>query len=172
MQGVVHSMDETYEARASSVPRARTKLAEFAGAAGATPHQVDAVRLAVSEALTNAVVHAYREEPGSIYVNAAVLSGELSILISDDGCGLEPRADRPGLGLGLGLISRLSDDFAIVSRSSGGTEVRIRFNLEPPMEEDGSGPRAGARRSRGGTARRSRLTSSMSLASTSAPPAW
>jgi hypothetical protein len=57
------------------------------------------------------------------------VSGELWILISDDGCGLQPRADRPGLGLGLGLISQLSDDCAIVSRASGGTEVRIRFNL-------------------------------------------
>src|SRR6202043_2175521 len=97
--------------------------------AGATASQVDAVRLAASEALTNAVVHAYRDEPGGIHVNAAVVASELWILISDDGCGLQPRGDRPGLGLGLGLISQVSDDFAIVSRASGGTEVRIRFNL-------------------------------------------
>jgi anti-sigma regulatory factor (Ser/Thr protein kinase) len=79
--------------------------------------------------MTNSVLHAYRGSPGLIYVNAAVASGELWILISDDGCGLEPRADRPGLGLGLGLISQVTDDFAVVSRATGGTEVRIRFNL-------------------------------------------
>lgn len=87
------------------------------------------MRLAASEAMTNSVVHAYGGGPGLIYVNATVASGELWILISDDGCGLRPRADPPGLGLGLGLISEVSDDFAIVSRATGGTEVRIRFNL-------------------------------------------
>jgi anti-sigma regulatory factor (Ser/Thr protein kinase) len=88
--------------------------------------------------VTNAVVHAYRGGPGGIHVNTAVVSSELWILISDDGCGLEPGANRPGLGLGLGLISQVSDDFAIVSRASGGTEVRIRFNL------DGAEPRSPA----------------------------
>ena len=97
------------------------------------------MRLAVSEAMTNSVLHAYRGEPGQIHVNAAIVSGELWILVSDDGCGLEPRADRPGLGLGLGLISQVSDDFAIVSRASGGTEVRIRFNI---ARSRGPGPHA------------------------------
>jgi serine/threonine-protein kinase RsbW len=129
MQSVGRNLNETYAATPESVAVARTRLADFAAAAGATADQVDAVRLATSEAITNAVVHAYRGDPGLIYVNAALVSGELWILISDDGCGLEPRADRPGLGLGLGLISQLGDDFAIVSRASGGTEVRIRFNI-------------------------------------------
>jgi serine/threonine-protein kinase RsbW len=129
MQSVVQNLNETYPATADSVTAARSRVADFAVAAGAMPTQVDAVRLAASEAMTNAVLHAYRDEPGSIYVNAAVVAGELWILISDDGCGLEPRPDRPGLGLGLGLISQVADDFAIVSRASGGTEVRMRFNV-------------------------------------------
>src|ERR1700743_71392 len=129
MHSVAGNINETYEASPGSVSEARSKLVDFAATVGATPSQVDAVRLAASEAMTNSVLHAYRGGPGRIYVNAAVASGELWILISDDGCGLQPRADRPGLGLGLGLISEVSDDFAIVSRASGGTEVRIRFNL-------------------------------------------
>lgn len=130
MQSVVRNLHETYEATPGSVAEARSKLADFAATVGATPSQTDAVRLAASEAMTNSVLHAYRGSPGLIYVNAAVASGELWILISDDGCGLEPRADRPGLGLGLRLISQVSDDFAVVSRATGGTEVRIRFNLD------------------------------------------
>ena len=89
------------------------------------------MRLVASEAMTNSVLHAYRGEAGSIYLNAAVVSGELWVLIADDGGGLKPRADRPGLGLGLGLMSQVSDDFTIASRASGGTEVRIRFSLAP-----------------------------------------
>ncbi|MGA9856587.1 MAG: ATP-binding protein [Solirubrobacteraceae bacterium] len=137
MQNVARNLNETYAATADSVARARSVLSEFAAAAGATPEQVDGVRLAVSEAMTNSVLHAYRGEPGQVHVNAAIVSGELWILVSDDGCGLEPRADRPGLGLGLGLIAQVSDDFAIVSRASGGTEVRIRFNIaNAPADPD------------------------------------
>ncbi|MGI8507357.1 MAG: ATP-binding protein [Solirubrobacteraceae bacterium] len=116
-------------AEPSSVPSARRALSDFAAVAGAEPHRVEAVRLASSEALTNAVLHAYRGEPGSVYVTAAVVADELWVLIADDGCGLEPRADRPGLGLGLGLIAQISDELAIVPRAGGGTEVRMRFNL-------------------------------------------
>lgn len=136
MQSVVHNLDQSYEATPDSVARARSMLGEFAATAGATAEQVDGVRLAVSEAMTNCVLHAYRGEPGEIHVNAAVVGDELWILVSDDGCGLEPRADRPGLGLGLGLMSQVSDDVAIVSRASGGTEVRIRFSLPDGTSED------------------------------------
>jgi anti-sigma regulatory factor (Ser/Thr protein kinase) len=129
MQSVAQNLTETYESTPDSIADARGRLAEFASVAGATTSQVDSVRLAASEAMTNCVLHAYREEPGPIRVNAAVVSGELWIVISDDGLGLAPRADRPGLGLGLGLISQVCDDFAIESRASGGTEVRIRFSL-------------------------------------------
>ena len=62
---------------------------------------------------------------------------ELWLLVADDGDGLQPETDRPGLGLGLGLISQVCDEMAIVARSSGGTEVRIRFDLVPPESIDG-----------------------------------
>jgi anti-sigma regulatory factor (Ser/Thr protein kinase) len=119
----------TYWAEPETVPRARRAVTDFARTAGADPRQLDAVRLASSEAITNAVTHAYREQAGRVYVSAAMAEGELWILIADDGCGLEPRTDRPGLGLGLGLISQVSDDLAIVPRSGGGIEVRMRFNI-------------------------------------------
>jgi serine/threonine-protein kinase RsbW/stage II sporulation protein AB (anti-sigma F factor) len=84
----------------------------------------------VSEAVTNAVIHAYREgEPGRFHVTAAVAGDELWVLIGDDGRGLRAWNDRGGLGIGLSLISGLSDDFSIVTRASGGTEVQMRFDL-------------------------------------------
>jgi len=129
MQSVTHRFGVTYRARPESVGEARAALADFARQAGATPEQVDGVRLAVSEAVTNAVLHAYRGAPGAIQVTAAIAGAELWILVADDGGGMQPRAERPGLGLGLGLISQVCDDMAIVSRSGGGVEVRILFKL-------------------------------------------
>jgi serine/threonine-protein kinase RsbW len=134
MQSVTQGLSVTYEAKPSSVARARSALAEFASSAGASDTQLDAVRLAVSEAVTNAVLHAYRGVPGQIQVTAALAGRELWILVSDEGGGLQPRADHPGLGLGLGLISQVCDDMAIVPRSAGGTEVQILFKLADSSE--------------------------------------
>jgi serine/threonine-protein kinase RsbW/stage II sporulation protein AB (anti-sigma F factor) len=129
MQSVGQSFSKDYAAQPASVARARHAMSDFAAAAGAQPRQVEAIALATSEAFTNAVVHAYRDRPGRIHVTAALVEQEIWVLIADDGCGLEPRSDRPGLGLGLGLIAQLSDHLAIVPRAGGGTEVRMRFNL-------------------------------------------
>ncbi len=121
---------ESYPAVPASVPLAREELVEFAAAAGASEEQLDAVTLAASEALTNVVVHAYPARlPGRIHVTAALTSSELWVLVADDGRGFRARGDSPGLGIGLALIAQVSDDFAIVKRSSGGTELRMRFSL-------------------------------------------
>ncbi|HWE08315.1 MAG TPA: ATP-binding protein [Solirubrobacteraceae bacterium] len=159
----MRNLNETFESTPGSVVEARARVAEFAAGAGATASQIDGVRLAVSEAMTNAVVHAYRGKPGGIHVNAAVASSELWILISDDGCGLQPTADRPGLGLGLGLISQVSDDLAIASRASGGTEVRILFNLAN-ADSRSSAVEPQTHRGASGNVRQSGFTPSMSAA--------
>lgn len=142
----------TYRAEPDSVSSARRALGDFALQAGAEPDQVDAIRLASSEALTNAVRHAYTDVPGSVYVTAAVALDEIWVLVADDGCGLEPRTGRPGLGLGLGLIAQVSDHLAVVPRASGGTEVRMRFNLLRDDPARSGGKPTQNRRERGGGA--------------------
>jgi anti-sigma regulatory factor (Ser/Thr protein kinase) len=123
----------SYPARAESVGKARAAVAAFASRSGAAPATVEAVRLAVSEAATNVVVHAYRdlETPGEIDVAAAQAAGELWVIIADNGSGLHPRPDSPGLGLGLGLIAQVSDGLDLVHRAAGGLELRMRFVLAP-----------------------------------------
>lgn len=120
---------ESYPAVAGSVPRARDALVALARAAGANQEKLDAVRLAASEALTNAVLHAYAGGPGEVHVTAAANDGELWMLIADDGSGLTARTTKPGLGMGLALIACVTDYFAVVKRSGGGTEVRMRFAI-------------------------------------------
>lgn len=129
MRSVARNISESFPAVPDSVGRARHLLADFARAAGASERKIEDIRLASSEALTNAVLHGYRGEEGDLHVTAALVSNDLWVLIADDGCGLEPQAERPGLGLGLGLIAQLSDHLAIAPRSGGGTEVRMRFTL-------------------------------------------
>jgi len=139
----VASLNERYPAVPDSVPRARRELSAFAIAAGATGEQLEGIRLVVSEAVSNAVLHAYDEELGEIQVTAAVLPGELWILIADEGGGLRAeRSENRGLGLGLGWMAQFSDGLTLLTRSSGGLEVRLRFDLfEATGEADASGPR-------------------------------
>ncbi len=149
MSVVGKTLNESYPAVAASVPAARRAISQLAAEAGAPPEQVEAVRLAASEAITNAVRHAYRRGQGMVHVTAALASDELWVLVSDDGCGMQVRSDSPGLGLGLGLISQESDDFTILRRASGGTEVRMRFDLvdaELRSEDQGRGSEASAAR--------------------------
>lgn len=126
---LLEGLNLSYASVPASVPLARSVLVEFAGAAGATATQVEAVRWAASEALTNVVLHAYGDSPGEIYVTAAVTGGQLWLLIADDGRGLDASSDSPGLGLGLGLIARMTDDLVIAKRASGGAELRMGFKL-------------------------------------------
>lgn len=92
---------------------------------------VAAVELAVSEAVTNAVLHAYRDRNGPSTegrVNVRVTAdGEgVWVLVADDGVGMAPRDDSPGLGVGLTIIATLSDQLLIVQGETG-TRVHMRF---------------------------------------------
>ncbi len=141
MSAVRHQTDaltHAYPAVPDSIPAARHALVAFAQDAGVDTEQVDALRLAASEAVTNVVRHAYGGQGGVIHVTAAIAGEELWVLIGDDGNGFDAGSDTPGLGMGLALIASVSEYFAVVKRSGGGTEVRLRFRVgdrdadEPP----------------------------------------
>jgi stage II sporulation protein AB (anti-sigma F factor) len=130
MQSATSTYARRYQADPESVGRARAELARFASHAGASPTLVDGVRLAVSEAVTNAVQHAYPLDAGEIRVRALAGDDVLEVVVSDDGCGVH--RDGPnerGLGFGLALICEVSDQMTLAPRSDGGTDVRMRFSL-------------------------------------------
>ncbi len=129
-----------YPAQPDSVAALRAAVVDFAARQGASAATIDAVRLAVSEAATNVVVHAYRDaaHPGDIEVEASLAGGELWVMVADAGTGLRARRDSPGLGLGLGLIAGVADGIDLVHRAAGGLELRMRFALDPAG--DGSPP--------------------------------
>ncbi|HWF71813.1 MAG TPA: ATP-binding protein [Solirubrobacteraceae bacterium] len=129
MGELLPSLSESYPAVPASLRRARRAVTALAIESGATPEQVDAVRLAASEALANVVVHAYGDRPGEIHLTAAVAGNELWLLVADDGDGLSGGGGKSGLGLGLTLIAQACEELTIVKRSGGGTELRMRFRV-------------------------------------------
>ena len=88
------------------------------------------IALVVSEALTNATVHAYVGLPlGPVALAATVADGSLHVSVADEGLGMVPRADCPGAGMGVGLMGHLADGLKITSPGGLGTEVCVRFAL-------------------------------------------
>jgi anti-sigma regulatory factor (Ser/Thr protein kinase) len=104
------------------------------------PVDVAAVELALSEAVTNAVVHAYRDRVGEgandrFEVRVRLEPEGVWVVVADDGMGMSARDDSPGLGLGLRLIRTLADQLLIVQAETG-TRVHMGFRFTP----DGRGP--------------------------------
>lgn len=145
------TFSESYAAVPEAVADARNALTAFAREAGADSERLEAVRLAASEAVTNAVMHAYTKgQQGTVQVSASYLESELWLFVADAGNGLRPRSDSPGLGLGLALIAQLADEFQILSRGSGGTELRLRFKLAARKRRaERSSNHSGGRQDRG-----------------------
>jgi anti-sigma regulatory factor (Ser/Thr protein kinase) len=108
---------------------------------------IAAVDLAVTEAVTNVVVHAYRhrapaDEPGRVRVGVAIESDAAWVVVADDGIGMAPRTDSPGLGMGLPVIAGVCDALEIEQRHDG-TRIHMRFVVDADAcgaETEGWGP--------------------------------
>jgi len=88
------------------------------------------IRLAVTEACTNVVVHAYPDgSEGPLEVLATLAGEELTVVVRDEGEGITPRPDSPGLGLGLPLIASLAEKVQLGHDAQKRTEVRMTFSL-------------------------------------------
>jgi anti-sigma regulatory factor (Ser/Thr protein kinase) len=93
------------------------------------------IKLAVTEACTNVVMHAYEDDArGSLEVDASFDETRLTVVIRDRGRGIVPRPDSPGLGLGLPLIATLAESLELGSDDGDHTEVRMTFRLDEGAE--------------------------------------
>lgn len=129
-------------ARPEEIAPLRTAVSQLAVELGASESVSHAVRLAVSEAITNVVVHAYAGgAPGEVTVDAW-LDGDdhFTVRVLDEGHGLVAHAESPGLGLGIGLMAQMADDFRIVNREgTPGTTVLLRFLLKARGQQPDEG---------------------------------
>ncbi len=112
-------------ARPGNVAHLRRRAAAFAGANGADPDLVYAVRTAVGEAVGNVVRHAYPAGPGSVALEMDVEGGELEVVVADEGIGFA--APDPSEGIGLALMRGSCAELDVRDRPTGGVEVWMRF---------------------------------------------
>src|SRR3954454_11222241 len=120
----------TLPARAENVAVVRHAFGGLGDALDVPDHALADVKLAVTEACTNVVVHAYPESEGPMAISAGVQNGHLTVVVSDSGRGILPRPDSPGLGLGLPLIATLATSLELGTNDADETEVRMTFELD------------------------------------------
>jgi anti-sigma regulatory factor (Ser/Thr protein kinase) len=140
----IPNMELALPARAENVAIVRHAFGALGEALAIEEEVVSDIRLAVTEACTNVVVHAYPDDrEGSLEVLATLGDDELTVCVLDEGPGIVPRPDSPGLGLGLPLIASLTEGMQLGHGEDGRTEVRMTFSLsnaaaraEPTEPED------------------------------------
>jgi anti-sigma regulatory factor (Ser/Thr protein kinase) len=119
---------------AAEVGELRRAVTRYVAGQSVGDPPISDVRLAVSEAVSNAVIHGYTDtEPGTVTVLVAVdaAAALLTVTVTDDGSGMHPRPDSPGLGLGLPLITTVARTAKISAGPGGlGTRVRMTFGLD------------------------------------------
>jgi len=125
----------TLQARAENVAVVRHALGGLGEALALHPQTLSDVKLAVTEACTNVVVHAYGDGEGPMEIAASVDGDALRVTVRDEGMGIVPRPDSPGLGLGLPLIATLTESLELGKAPDDRTEVTMVFRLEQvPVE--------------------------------------
>jgi serine/threonine-protein kinase RsbW/stage II sporulation protein AB (anti-sigma F factor) len=124
-------LNESRPAVPGSIATLRRAVVAFAADAGADDLQQENIGLAMSEAVSNSVIHAYpADSVGLVTVQAWAAGGRIVVLVCDDGCGMIPRHDSPGLGLGLPIIARVAERVEIENPAPrSGVRLRMTFPL-------------------------------------------
>jgi anti-sigma regulatory factor (Ser/Thr protein kinase) len=117
----------TLPARPENVAVVRHVLGALAEALGLPVAVTDDMRLAVTEACTNVVRHAYGDADGTIDVVVRPKGDALQVIVADTGRGLGPSPDTAGPGLGLPLIAALTDSLEIERGRSTGSRLVMWF---------------------------------------------
>lgn len=130
MEPVTVLLPTTYPAVARSVGEIRDRLAAIAGVLGAREELLESIRVAASEAASNAVEHAY----GQIHVAAAILDRSFVIEIAGGGQGFGDSPHKNGLGRGLAVMLACAEQLTFEKGPSGGVRLRLHFDVQTPAE--------------------------------------
>jgi len=123
----------TVPAVPENVAVVRHVLGAFAESMRLPDELIEDLRLAVTEACTNVVRHAYPAgEPGAVEISIEPREDRVRIVVADTGRGIGTSADTSGPGLGLPLIAAIADSIDLQSAPGGGSRVAMVFGRRDP----------------------------------------
>ena len=120
-------LELTVAATSENVPLLRHATRAYLEDLGLDEPTLNDALLAVTEACSNVVRHAYQDGEGKMTLSGSVADHHVSLIVGDGGRGFTPRIDSPGLGIGIPLISALAESVEIRASDAGGTEVAMTF---------------------------------------------
>ena len=132
-------LDEELPAEPTRLAGLRRRVQAWAEQHALAGDTVQDLQLALGEAVSNSIEHAYRGRPGGAVRVRLEIDGDGSVagLVRDTGQWREAPVDRGFRGRGLSVIGELADDVVVDHPADGGTEVRFRLRLQP---RDGVSP--------------------------------
>ncbi|HHT48901.1 MAG TPA: anti-sigma F factor [Firmicutes bacterium] len=132
-----------------NVSLSRVIVASFAAQLDFTLNELEEIRVATSEAVSNCVIHAYREYDGEIQLELKIHDGNLLIKVIDEGCGIQDlnlaktpaySTDPERMGLGLVFMDSFMDEMTIESQLNQGTQVLMVKKPERSKNSDDDQP--------------------------------
>ena len=141
MNNLNNEMKLEFLSKSSNEAFARITVAAFAAQLDPTIEELADIKTAVSEAVTNAIIHGYEEKKGMVKINCQIINQELSIEISDNGQGIEnidlakqplfttkPNLERSGMGFT--IMESFMDEVEIESIVGMGTKVTMKKKIK------------------------------------------
>ncbi|MDR0889879.1 MAG: anti-sigma F factor [Oscillospiraceae bacterium] len=133
-------MNLEFPSKSANESFARAAIACFAAQLDPTLDEVGDIKTAVSEAVTNCIVHAYPDSIGPVILRAKILSGNvLDIVIKDRGRGIEDieQARKPMFttggeersGMGITIMESFMTEFSISSKEGKGTSIHMKRKI-------------------------------------------
>lgn len=148
MPEVINEMNINFFSRSSNEGFARSVVAAFVSQLDPTIDELADIKTAVSEAVTNCIVHGYKSGIGKIYISSKIYSnGKILIKIKDRGCGIEDieQAMEPLFttggsersGLGFAVMQSFMDKIKVTSKMGKGTTVTLeKFIIRRPISNE------------------------------------
>ena len=137
----INEMKLTFESRSCNESFARSAVAAFIAVLDPNVEEISDIKTAVSEAVTNCIVHGYKNDIGKVYIHVKIFEGALvSINIRDRGCGIQnlKKAMEPlfttcetgeRAGLGFSIMESFMDKMKVRSNPGKGTSVTLEKSI-------------------------------------------
>lgn len=133
---VDNKMEVSFYSISENERLARVIVATFATRLDPTIEEINDIKTAVSEAVTNAIVHGYEHNKGNVVMKLAALNRQLYIEVSDKGCGIEnvnearkplftTKPDEERSGMGFVFMEVFMDEIEVISKVNDGTIVKM-----------------------------------------------
>ncbi|AFQ43079.1 anti-sigma F factor [Desulfosporosinus meridiei] len=130
----------TFSSIAENVSIARLLIASIGGQLDLSLNDIEELKVAVSEAVSNAIIHGYKSNPNNIvYFNLEITKDSLIIVVRDEGCGISDleqamqpafSTDPERMGLGFVFMQSFMDELQVDSKLEVGTTVTMKKHLK------------------------------------------